>query len=135
MDKLIKISKYFSVGVLLGSFSFLLVVLFSGSMVVESKAVASLFFFSGLIGLVSMIFETEWFSFPIRLLIHILITCLIVLLMMYLAGWLEHIVLAHISVFILTFVLLYIVVWIMLYLADVTNAKKINNVIKKRKSR
>lgn len=135
MNKLIKISKYFSVGVLLGSFSFLLVVLFDGSMVVESKAVASLFFFSGLIGLVSMIFETEWFNFPIRLLIHILITGLIVLLMMYLAGWLEHIVLAHISVFLLTFILLYIVVWMMLYLADVTNAKKINNVIKKRKSR
>ncbi|MFD1419245.1 DUF3021 domain-containing protein [Companilactobacillus keshanensis] len=127
MDKLIKIIRYFSIGVLLGSFSFLLIVLFGGSMYVESKAVASLFVFSGLIGLVSMIFEIGRFNFPIRLGLHILITVLIVGLMMYFAGWWSLISGAHILVFVITFVLVYIVVWTMLYLTEVTNAKKKNS--------
>ncbi|MFC6177287.1 DUF3021 family protein [Companilactobacillus huachuanensis] len=135
MEKILKVVKYFAVGVLLGSFSFMLILLFSGSMMVEPKSVLSLLFFSGLIGLVSMIFETEWFAFPIRLLLHLIITIIIVGMMMYFAGWGGLVKSGHILSFILTFVLIYIAVWVMLYLADVTNTKKINSVIRKRKSR
>ncbi|MFC6323006.1 DUF3021 domain-containing protein [Companilactobacillus baiquanensis] len=135
MTKIIKAVKYFVIGVLLGSFSFLLILLFSDGMLVESKSVLSLFLFSGLIGLVSMIFKTEWFNFPIRLLIHLLVTIVIVCLMMYFAGWWNLIVVEHIPSFGITFALIYIVVWIMLYLADVTNTKKINDVIQKRKAK
>ncbi|CAJ1201934.1 DUF3021 domain-containing protein [Companilactobacillus nantensis] len=130
-----KVIKYFAVGVLLGSFSFLSVVLFSGRMLVEPKAVLALFFFSGLIGLVSMIFETDRFIFPIKLLLHIIMTLIIVGVMMYSAGWWTSIVNGHILSFMVTVVATYIAVWVMLYLADVTNTKKINAAIRKRKSK
>lgn len=130
-----KVIKYFAVGVLLGSFSFLSILLFSGGMMVEPQGVLSLFFFSGLIGLVSMIFETERFNFQIKLLIHILMTLIIVGLMMFFAGWWHALVTEHILSFLITVFLIYIVVWVMLYLADVTNTKKMNAVIRKRKSK
>ncbi|MBL3530744.1 DUF3021 domain-containing protein [Companilactobacillus zhachilii] len=130
-----KVIKYFAIGVLLGSFSFLAILLFSGGMLVQPQAVLSLFFFSGLIGLVSMIFETERFNFPIKLLIHILMTLIIVGLMMYFGGWWHALVTEHIISFLITVFIIYIVVWVMLYLADVTNTKKMNAVIQKRKSK
>lgn len=130
-----KVIKYFAVGVLLGSFSFLSIVLFGGGMLVEPKAVLALFFFSGLIGLVSMIFETDRFIFPIKLLLHIIMTLIIVGVMMYSAGWWTSIVNGHILSFMVTVVATYIAVWVMLYLADVTNTKKINAAIRKRKSK
>ncbi|KRM16800.1 hypothetical protein FD31_GL000473 [Companilactobacillus nantensis DSM 16982] len=135
MSIMAKVIKYFAVGVLLGSFSFLSVVLFSGRMLVEPKAVLALFFFSGLIGLVSMIFETDRFIFPIKLLLHIIMTLIIVGVMMYSAGWWTSIVNGHILSFMVTVVATYIAVWVMLYLADVTNTKKINAAIRKRKSK
>lgn len=130
-----KVIKYFAIGVLLGSFSFLAILLFSGGMMVQPQAVLSLFFFSGLIGLVSMIFEVERFNFPIKLLIHILMTLIIVGLMMYFAGWWHVLVIGHLISFLITVFIVYVVVWIMLYLADVTDTKKMNAVIQRRKSK
>jgi len=135
MANILKVVKYFAIGVLLGSFSFLLIILLGNEMTVSPKAVLSLFFFSGLIGIVSMIFETDWFNFPIRLLIHLLITVVIVGMMMYFAGWWNQVVAGHVISFLITVGITYIGVWAMLYLADVINTKKMNAVLRKRKSK
>jgi len=135
MAYILKIVKYFAVGILLGSFSFLLIILFGGEMMVDAKGVLSLFLFSGLIGIVSMIFEADWFNFPIRLLIHLLITIVIVGMMMYFAGWWNQVVAGHVVSFLITTGVVYIGVWIMLYLADVINTKKMNAVLQKRRSK
>ncbi|WP_338215153.1 DUF3021 family protein [Companilactobacillus muriivasis] len=135
MANILKVVKYFAIGVLLGSFSFLLIILLGGEMIVSPKGVLSLFFFSGLIGIVSMIFEAEWFNFPIRLLIHLLITIVIVGMMMYFAGWWNQVVAKHVVSFLITVGITYIGVWVMLYLADVINTKKMNSVLQKRKSK
>ena len=135
MANILKIVKYFAVGVLLGSFSFLLIILLGGEMMVSPKGVLSLFFFSGLIGIVSMIFEAEWFNFPIRLLIHLLITIVIVGMMMYFAGWWNQVVAGHVVSFLTSVGITYVGVWVMLYLADVINTKKMNAVLRKRKSK
>jgi len=135
MANILKVVKYFAVGVLLGSFSFLLIILLGGEMMVSPKGVLSLFFFSGLIGIVSMIFEAEWFNFPIRLLIHLLITIVIVGMMMYFAGWWNQVVAGHVVSFLTSVGITYVGVWVMLYLADVINTKKMNAVLRKRKSK
>ncbi|ALB27937.1 DUF3021 domain-containing protein [Companilactobacillus heilongjiangensis] len=135
MANILKVVKYFAIGVLLGSFSFLLIILLGGEMMVSPKGVLSLFFFSGLIGIVSMIFEAEWFNFPIRLLIHLLITIVIVGMMMYFAGWWNQVVAGHVVSFLTSVGITYIGVWVMLYLADVINTKKMNAVLRKRKSK
>jgi len=135
MANMLKVVKYFAIGVLLGSFSFLLIILLGGEMMVSPKGVLSLFFFSGLIGIVSMIFEAEWFNFPIRLLIHLLITIVIVGMMMYFAGWWNQVVAGHVVSFLTSVGITYVGVWVMLYLADVINTKKMNAVLRKRKSK
>ena len=135
MANILKVVKYFAIGVLLGSFSFLLIILLGGEMMVSPKGVLSLFFFSGLIGIVSMIFEAEWFNFPIRLLIHLLITIVIVGMMMYFAGWWHQVVAGHVVSFLTSVGITYVGVWVMLYLADVINTKKMNAVLRKRKSK
>lgn len=135
MANILKVVKYFAIGVLLGSFSFLLIILLGGEMMVSPKGVLSLFFFSGLIGIVSMIFEAEWFNFPIRLLIHLLITIVIVGMMMYFAGWWNQVVAGHVVSFLTSVGITYVGVWVMLYLADVINTKKMNAVLRKRKSK
>lgn len=135
MANILKVVKYFAIGVLLGSFSFLLIIILGGGMMVSPKGVLSLFFFSGLIGIVSMIFEAEWFNFPIRLLIHLLITIVIVGMMMYFAGWWNQVVAGHVVSFLTSVGITYVGVWVMLYLADVINTKKMNAVLRKRKSK
>ena len=135
MANILKVVKYFAIGVLLGSFSFLLIILLGGEMMVSPKGVLSLFFFSGLIGIVSMIFEADWFNFPIRLLIHLLITIVIVGMMMYFAGWWNQVVAGHVVSFLTSVGITYVGVWVMLYLADVINTKKMNAVLRKRKSK
>ncbi|WP_125590150.1 DUF3021 domain-containing protein [Companilactobacillus jidongensis] len=132
MTKFLKTIRYFLIGVLLGSFSFLVVGLFSGGIGIDVREILSLFFFSGLIGIVSMIFDTDWFSFPIRLLIHMLVTIIIVMIMMYTAGWQ---LINHLGSFVITVIVIYGLVWLIMYLADITDTKKINNAIRKRKSK
>ncbi|WP_034543308.1 DUF3021 family protein [Companilactobacillus nodensis] len=124
--------RYFLIGVLLGSFSFLLIGLFQGGITATVRGIISLFFFSGLIGIVSMIFETDWFNFPIRLLIHMVITIIIVGLMMFTAGWQ---IINHKLDFIFTVVIMYAIVWLIMYLSDIVGTKKINEAIRKRKSK
>ncbi|WP_025024923.1 DUF3021 domain-containing protein [Companilactobacillus nodensis] len=132
MNKLFKAMRYFLIGVLLGSFSFLLIGLFQGGITATVRGIISLFFFSGLIGIVSMIFETDWFNFPIRLLIHMVITIIIVGLMMFTAGWQ---IINHKLDFIFTVVIMYAIVWLIMYLSDIVGTKKINEAIRKRKSK
>lgn len=132
MNKLFKAMRYFLIGVLLGSFSFLLIGLFQGGITATVRGIISLFFFSGLIGIVSMIFETDWFNFPIRLLIHMVITIIIVGLIMFTAGWQ---IINHKLDFIFTVVIMYAIVWLIMYLSDIVGTKKINEAIRKRKSK
>lgn len=132
MNKLFKAMRYFLIGVLLGSFSFLLIGLFQGGITATVRGIISLFFFSGLIGIVSMIFETDWFNFPIRLLIHMVITIIIVGLMMFSAGWQ---IINHKLDFVFTVIIMYAIVWLIMYLSDIVGTKKINEAIRKRKSK
>ncbi|WP_125762406.1 DUF3021 family protein [Companilactobacillus hulinensis] len=132
MDKLLKTIRYFLIGVLLGSFSFLLVGLFAGGIEATVREIASLFFFSGLIGIVSMIFETDWFNFPIRLLLHMIVTVIIVWAMMLVSRWK---IIDHTLDFVITVIVVYGMVWLIMYLSDIVGTKKINAAIRKRKSK
>ncbi|WP_125567376.1 DUF3021 domain-containing protein [Companilactobacillus insicii] len=134
MNKLIKIIRYFLIGVFLGSFSFLTIGLFRGGIEADVQGIVSLFFFSGLIGIVSMIFGTEWFNFPIRLLIHMILTLCIVGIMMLSAGWQSFMINRTVS-FVITVMIIYGLVWLVMYLSDIVGTKKINDAIRKRKSK
>ncbi|KRK80791.1 hypothetical protein FD03_GL000923 [Companilactobacillus nodensis DSM 19682 = JCM 14932 = NBRC 107160] len=60
------------------------------------------------------------------------ITIIIVGLMMFTAGWQ---IINHKLDFIFTVVIMYAIVWLIMYLSDIVGTKKINEAIRKRKSK
>ena len=121
-------------GLRTGSLAYLLVLAFR---IQESQAttanIISILIMSALIGLFTLLFEVENFSYLLQLTIHFFLTLIVVCVMMIYNGWDFNLVRAE---FWLDFIVIYILIWLFVRLDIYLKTKKINeSLVKLRKNR
>lgn len=125
-----KLFRYLSIGLLIGSFTYLVILIFASPAFVTSSNIISVLLMSGGIGLISAIFEIEW-NMLLEIVIHFVITLGLVLAMCsynnYWPGISQHI-LANF----LFFLLIYVLIWLGIYLSQLADMKRLNQQIKNR---
>ena len=88
---------------------------------------------SALIGLFTLLFEVENFSYLLQLTIHFFLTLIVVCVMMIYNGWAFNLVRAE---FWLDFIVIYILIWLFVRLDIYLKTKKINeSLVKLRRNR
>ena len=121
-------------GLRTGSLAYLLVLAIQ---IQESQAttanIISILIMSALIGLFSLLFEIERFSYLLQLTIHFFLTLIVVCVMMIYNGWDFNLVRAE---FWLDFIVIYILIWLFVRLDIYLKTKKINeSLVKLRRNR
>lgn len=121
-------------GLRTGSLAYLLVLAFR---IQESQAttanIISILIMSALIGLFTLLFEVENFSYLLQLMIHFFLTLIVVCVMMIYNGWDFNLVRAE---FWLDFIVIYILIWLFVRLDIYLKTKKINeSLVKLRRNR
>ena len=121
-------------GLRTGSLVYLLVLAFR---IQESQAttanIISILLMSALIGLFTLLFEVENFSYLLQLTIHFFLTLIVVCVMMIYNGWAFNLVRAE---FWLDFIVIYILIWLFVRLDIYLKTKKINeSLVKLRRNR
>lgn len=121
-------------GLRTGSLAYLLVLAFR---IQESQAttanIISILIMSALIGLFTLLFEAENFSYLLQLTIHFFLTLIVVCVMMIYNGWDFNLVRAE---FWLDFIVIYILIWLFVRLDIYLKTKKINeSLVKLRRNR
>ena len=121
-------------GLRTGSLFYLLVLAFR---IQESQAttanIISILIMSALIGLFTLLFEVENFSYLLQLTIHFFLTLIVVCVMMIYNGWAFNLVRAE---FWLDFIVIYILIWLFVRLDIYLKTKKINeSLVKLRRNR
>ena len=121
-------------GLRTGSLFYLLVLAFR---IQESQAttanIISIWIMSALIGLFTLLFEVENFSYLLQLTIHFFLTLIVVCVMMIYNGWDFNLVRAE---FWLDFIVIYILIWLFVRLDIYLKTKKINeSLVKLRRNR
>ena len=128
MKLLKKCISYFLTGVGFGSTSYLAILTFVYPKVAPTQiGFISVFIMSGLIGLLSMIFQTD-LPFLIALIIHLAGSFILFILMMIISNFALN------QATIGLFFLIYLIVWAVVILMQVKTVHKINKRIKKRNS-
>lgn len=126
-----KIMRHISIGVLIGSFIFLLMLLTQMKPVtVTPEDIIRVFVMSALIGVLSMIFSIERLNFFVAILIHYVGVVLIV-------GLSNNIIdmLGNPFVYLTEITVIYVVVWIILRISTGLNVRSINNALKRKRQR
>lgn len=126
-----KIMRHISIGVLIGSFIFLLMLLTQMKPVtVTPEDIIRVFVMSALIGVLSMIFSIERLNFFVAILIHYVGVILIV-------GFSNNItdMLGNPFVYLIEITVIYVVVWIILRISTGLNVRSINNALKRKRQR
>ena len=121
-------------GLRTGSLAYLFVLAFR---IQESQAttanIISILIMSALIGLFTLLFEVENFSYLLQLTIHFFLTLIVVCVMMIYNGWAFNLVRAE---FWLDFIVIYILIWLFVRLDIYLKTKKINeSLVKLRRNR
>lgn len=121
-------------GLRTGSLFYLLVLAFR---IQESQAttanIISILIMSALIGLFTLLFEVESFSYLLQLTIHFFLTLIVVCVMMIYNGWAFNLVRAE---FWPDFIVIYILIWLFVRLDIYLKTKKINeSLVKLRRNR
>lgn len=121
-------------GLRTGSLAYLLVLAFR---IQESQAttanIISILIMSALIGLFTLLFEVENFSYLLQLTIHFFLTLIVVCVMMIYNGWAFNLVRAE---FWLDFIVIYILIGLFVRLDIYLKTKKINeSLVKLRRNR
>lgn len=121
-------------GLRTGSLFYLLVLAFR---IQESQAttanIISILIMSALIGLFTLLFEVENFSYLLQLTIHFFLTLIVVCVMMIYNGWAFNLVRVE---FWLDFIVIYILIWLFVRLDIYLKTKKINeSLVKLRRNR
>lgn len=130
-----KIIRYAVIGLLIGSLTYLVILLFMGSStVVTQKHIGSILVMSAGIGIVSMIFEYDQLNMVLEVVIHFIITLALVVLMCGYNGWLPELSVQGLLSF-LGFVVIYVAIWLGLYLVQLADMKRVNRQIKLRKNK
>ncbi|MDK1726823.1 DUF3021 domain-containing protein [Dellaglioa algida] len=126
-----KIMRHISIGVLIGSFIFLLMLLTQMKPVtVTPEDIIRVFVMSALIGVLSMIFSIERLNFFVAILIHYVGVILIV-------GLSNNIIdmLGNPFVYLTEITVIYVVVWIILRISTGLNVRSINNALKRKRQK
>lgn len=126
-----KIMRHISIGVLIGSFIFLLMLLTQMKPVtVTPEDIIRVFVMSALIGVLSMIFSIERLNFFVAILIHYVGVILIV-------GLSNNIIdmLGNPFVYLIEITVIYVVVWIILRISTGLNVRSINNALKRKRQK
>ena len=121
-------------GLRTGSLFYLLVLAFR---IQESQAttanIISILIMRALLGLFTLLFEVENFSYLLQLTIHFFLTLIVVCVMMIYNGWDFNLVRAE---FWLDFIVIYILIWLFVRLDIYLKTKKINeSLVKLRRNR
>lgn len=121
-------------GLRTGSLAYLLVLAFRiQESPVTTSNILSILIMSALIGLFSLLFEIERFSYLVQLTIHFFLTLIVVCVMMIYNGWAFNLVRAE---FWLDFIVIYILIWLFVRLDIYLKTKKINeSLVKLRRNR
>lgn len=121
-------------GLRTGSLVYLLVLAFRiQESQVTTANIISILLMSALIGLFTLLFEVENFSYLLQLTIHFLLTLIVVCVMMIYNGWAFNLVRAE---FWLDFIVIYILIWLFVRLDIYLKTKKINeSLVKLRRNR
>ena len=121
-------------GLRTGSLAYLLVLAFRiQESPVTTSNILSILIMSALIGLFSLLFEIERFSYLLQLTIHFFLTLIVVCVMMIYNGWDFNLVRAE---FWLDFIVIYILIWLFVRLDIYLKTKKINeSLVKLRRNR
>ncbi|WP_426807127.1 DUF3021 domain-containing protein [Streptococcus anginosus] len=121
-------------GLRTGSLVYLLVLAFRiQESQVTTANIISILLMSALIGLFTLLFEVENFSYLLQLTIHFFLTLIVVCVMMIYNGWAFNLVRAE---FWLDFIVIYILLWLFVRLDIYLKTKKINeSLVKLRRNR
>ena len=121
-------------GLRTGSLAYLLVLAFQiQESPVTTSNILSILIMSALIGLFTLLFEVENFSYLLQLTIHFFLTLIVVCVMMIYNGWAFNLVRAE---FWLDFIVIYILIWLFVRLDIYLKTKKINeSLVKLRRNR
>ena len=121
-------------GLRTGSLVYLLVLAFRiQESPVTTSNILSILIMSALIGLFTLLFEVENFSYLLQLTIHFFLTLIVVCVMMIYNGWAFNLVRAE---FWLDFIVIYILIWLFVRLDIYLKTKKINeSLVKLRRNR
>ncbi|WP_270206860.1 DUF3021 domain-containing protein [Streptococcus anginosus] len=121
-------------GLRTGSLVYLLVLAFRiQESQVTTANIISILIMSALIGLFTLLFEVENFSYLLQLTIHFFLTLIVVCVMMIYNGWAFNLVRAE---FWLDFIVIYILIWLFVRLDIYLKTKKINeSLVKLRRNR
>ena len=121
-------------GLRTGSLVYLLVLAFRiQESQVTTANIISILLMSALIGLFTLLFEVENFSYLLQLTIHFFLTLIVVCVMMIYNGWDFNLVRAE---FWLDFIVIYILIWLFVRLDIYLKTKKINeSLVKLRRNR
>lgn len=125
-----KFFRYIIIGLLIGSVTYLTILLIQGDSTVTSGNILSIWLMSACIGLVSSIFELEW-NFLLEMLIHFLVTFGLVMAMCSYNNWLPGLT-GHAWASFFEFLIIYVAIWLGLYLTRLTDMKRLNAKIKER---
>lgn len=118
-------------GLRTGSLAYLLVLAFRiQESPVTTSNILSILIMSALIGLFSLLFEIERFSYLVQLMIHFFLTLMVVSVMMVYNGWAFNLVRTE---FWLDFIVIYILIWLFVRLDIYLKTKKINEALLKRR--
>lgn len=121
-------------GLRTGSLAYLFVLAFRiQESQVTTANIISILLMSALIGLFTLLFEVENFSYLLQLTIHFFLTLIVVCVMMIYNGWAFNLVRAE---FWLDFIVIYILIWLFVRLDIYLKTKKINeSLVKLRRNR
>ena len=118
-------------GLRTGSLAYLLVLAFRiQESPVTTSNILSILIMSALIGLFSLLFEIERFSYLVQWTIHFFLTLMVVSVMMVYNGWAFNLARTE---FCLDFIVIYILIWLFVRLDIYLKTKKINEALLKRR--
>ncbi|WP_429970635.1 DUF3021 domain-containing protein [Fructilactobacillus sp. Tb1] len=132
MKRISESIKHGITGMLIGSFCYLMVLMFqNNSFDVNKFSIITILIASFLTGITSQMIGNEKICTGITYLIHLGSTLIIFFVTFYLNGWITN--LRSLTFMIINFIVIYIFVWIGLIIWNRLNASEINKQLKKMK--
>lgn len=125
-----KLFRYGLIGILIGSLTYLAILIMQGTTTVTPQNIFSIWLMSLFIGWLSMIFEYD-LNILLEIVIHFVVTLALVIAMTSYNGWLG-VLSKHSWNNLFMFVIIYIFIWLGIYLNQMIDAKKLTKLVKMR---
>ncbi|HIY92237.1 DUF3021 domain-containing protein [Companilactobacillus sp. HBUAS56275] len=125
-----KLFRHGLIGILIGSLTYLAILVIQGTTTVTPQNIISIWLMSLFIGWISMIFEYDW-NFWLEIAIHFVVTLTLVISMTAYNGWLDNLS-KHSWVNLFRFVIIYLFIWLGIYLNQMIDAKRLTRLVKMR---